>query len=139
MKRQIALAMVLVCLLTLCSCGWNSQKMVAAHISQNVTKIDIIHYRGGRDTSWSIEGEEIDRLREWLDSLSYKLLEVEAGQSPGDSNGSEVYTFVLTGGEWPDFSYIINGQNNCYLQSEENWFFVINPSDPPVAEPVDER
>ena len=139
MKKWIALARVLVCLLTLCSCGWNSQKMVAAHISQNVTKIDVVHLQGTKEKCWSVEGAEIDRLREWLDSLSYKHLEVEVGQSPGDSNGGEVYIFALTGGEWPDFSYVINGENNCYIQSEENWFSVINPTDPPVAEPIDER
>ncbi len=137
MKKWIALVLALVCILALCSCGWNSQKIVAAHISQNVTKIDVIHYRGGRDTSWSIEGEEIDRLREWLDKLSYKHLEVEEGQSPGDAVGGEVYTFVLTGGEWPDFSYVINGQNDCYIQSERNWFSVNNPINPPVTEPTD--
>lgn len=137
MKRITALVLALVCVLSLCSCGWNSQKVVATVISENVTKIDITHRIGGKTTNWSVEGTEIDLLREWLDKLSYKHLEVKEGQSPGDSNGGEVYTFVLTGGEWPGFSYVINGQNECYIQSEGNWFSVTNPSDPPVTEPAD--
>lgn len=137
MKKLIALFMSLVCVITLGSCGWNSQKVVASVIGENVTKIEITHHIGGRTTTWGIEGEEIDTLREWFNNLSYKHLEVKGGQSPGDNDGGEVYSFALTGGEWPGFSYVINSENDCYIQSEGNWFTVTNPSDPPVTEPAD--
>ena len=134
MKKIITLVIAFVCVFTLCSCGWNSQKEVAVVISENVTQIDITHHVGGKTTNWSVEGIEIEPLREWLDKLSYRHLEVKEGQSPGDSDGGEIYMFTLIGGEWSGFSYVINGENDCYIQSEENWFSVINPSNPPVAE-----
>ena len=137
MKKLTALVLVLVFVLPLCSCGWNSQKEVATVFSENVTKVDITRRIGAEPTNWSIEGTEIDTLREWFNELSYRRIEVKEGQSPGDSNGNEVYTFEFTGGEWLGFSYVINGENDCYiLNPEGNWFYVTNPSKPPISEPV---
>lgn len=58
MKKLMALVLALVCILVLCSCGWNSQTVVAAVISQNVTQIDITHRIDGENTNWSVEGAE---------------------------------------------------------------------------------
>lgn len=81
--------------------------------------------------------QKIDHLREWLSKFSYKYLEVKEGQFPGDNNGSEVYTFTLIGDDWLGFSYVINGENDCYLLNPEGyWFAVSNPSTPPVTEPT---
>ena len=137
MKKLIAFVLALVCILALCSCGRNSQKAVATVFSQSVTKVDVTHRIGTETRSWSIEGTEIDLLREWFNNLDYRLIEVKDGRSPGDSNGNEVYTFAFTGGEWLGFSYIINGENDCYLLDTElnpegNWFSVSNPSIPPL-------
>ena len=138
MKKLSAFVLALVCVLSLGSCGWNSQKAVATVFSENVTKVDITHRICAETTNWSIEGAGIDTLREWFNGLEYRDIAVKDGQSPGDSNGNEVYTFAFTGGEWLGFSYIINGENDCYiLNPEGNWFSVTNPSDPPVSEPID--
>ena len=138
MKKQIALVLALLCVLSMCSCGWNSRKVVATVFSENVSKVDITHRIGAESTNWSIEGTEIDPLREWFNKLSYKHIDVKEGQSPGDSNGNEVYTFVFTGREWLGFSYIISGKNDCYILSPEgNWFSVIEPSNPPVVRPTE--
>jgi len=137
MKNRITFVLVLVCMVTLCGCRWNSPKVVASSISEDVTKIDIIHHIGGKTTAWSVEGAEIDLLREWFDKLSYKHIEVKEGQSPGDSNGGEVYTFVFTGGAWSGFSYVIGGENHCYILSGENWFSVTNPSNPPLYHTIE--
>ena len=56
MKKIITLVIAFVCVFTLCSCGWNSQKEVAVVISENVTQIDITHHVGGKTTNWSVEG-----------------------------------------------------------------------------------
>ncbi len=138
MKKLVALVLTLVCLLVLCSCGWNSQKAVATVFGENVTKVDITHRIGAETTAWSIEGTEIDTLREWFDKINYKVIrDVKEGQTPGDSNGNEVYTFEFTGGEWLGFSYVINGENDCYiLNPEGNWFSVTNPLKLPISEPV---
>ena len=138
MKKLIALVLALVCVLSLCSCGWNSQKAVATIFSQNVTKVDIAHRIGTETTNWSIEGTELASLREWFNNLDYKLIEVKDGQSPGDSNGNEVYNFAFTGGECLGFSYVINGENDCYILNPEGyWFSVSNPTNPPVSEPTE--
>ena len=133
MKKIRALVLAVVCILSLCSCGWNSQKAVATVFGENVTKVDIAHRIGTETTNWSIEGTELVPLREWFNNLDYKHIEVEDGKTPGDVNGNEVYTFEFTGGEWLGFSYVINGENDCYLLNPEgNWFSVTNPSIPPV-------
>ena len=137
MKKIITLVVAFVCILVLYSCGWNSKKVIAAVISENVTQIEITHHIGGQTTNWTVEGTEIERLREWLDNLSYRQLKGIEGQSPGDSNGGEIYIFELVGGEWSGFSYVINGKNDCYIQSEGNWFSVANPTEPPVSEPTE--
>lgn len=134
MKKLMAFVLSVVCILALYGCGWNSQIEVATVFSESVTKVDVTHFMGGKTTTWSVEGTDIVPLREWYNTLSYRYREFEKGQSPGDSNGGEVYTFVFTGVEWPGFSYVINGENDCYIQSEGNWFIVTNPSMPPVAQ-----
>lgn len=133
-KKLMVFVLALICILALCSCGWNSQNAVATVFSENVTKVDITHRIGTGATHWSIEGTEIETLREWYNKLNYKVIEVKEGQVPGDVNGNEVYTFEFTGGEWLGFSYVINGDNDCYiLNPEGNWFAVTNPSDPPIT------
>ena len=132
MKKFIAF--VFICALTLSSCGWNSQKAVATVFSENVTKVDITHRIGTDSTNCTIDGAEITSLREWFNNLNYNLLEIKEGHTPGDVNGNEVYTFEFTGGEWLGFSYVINGENDCYiLNPEGNWFSVTNPSNPPIS------
>lgn len=138
MKKLIVLVLTLACVLSLCSCGWNSQKAIATVFSENVTKVDITHRIGTETTNWNIEGTEISPLREWFNKLSYRHIEVKEGQSSGDGNGNEVYTFAFTGGDWLGFSYIINEENDCYILSPEgNWFSVTNPSNPPVVRPTE--
>lgn len=136
MKKLIVLVLAWACVLGLAGCGYNPKKPVAGHIDQNVTKIDITHRVGVEITEWSVEGKEIEALREWSDKLAYTLVEVEEGKTPGDNNGGEVYNFAFTGGVWPNFSYVINGKDDCYILFEGNWFVVTNPSNPPVVEPT---
>lgn len=84
-------------------------------------------------------GEDVDSLRDWVSELEYELLEFEEGHSPGDSDGGEVYEFVLTEEGYPGFSYVISGPRDCYLLIEDCWFSVSNPSNPPVTEPEGEK
>ena len=50
-----------------------------------------------------------------------------------DEEEGERYDFVLTEGDYPGFTYIINGPDDCYLLIEGNWFSVLNPSYPPAG------
>ena len=62
------------------------------------------------------------------------MVSFEAGNSPGDEDGGEVYRFDI-GEDHPGFSYVINGPDRYYLLMDGTWYSVSNPSDPPVTEP----
>lgn len=138
MKNLIALTLALTCVLGPVGCGSNHAETVGpgrpitAYIGDDVTTVDIIHHVAGETTQWIAAGEEVDSLRTWASDLEYTLVEFEEGQSPGDRDGGEVYDFVLTEGDDPGFSYIINGADTCYLLIEGHWYSVTNPSNPPI-------
>ena len=135
MKKLILVVLVVACTMALCSCGWNSKKAVATVFSENVSKVDITYHFGAETVKWSVEGTELNLVREWFNCLDYIHIEFAEGQTPGDINGNEVYIFEFYGGEWTGFSYVINGENDCYiLNPKGNWFAVINPSNPPAIE-----
>lgn len=69
-----------------------------------------------------------------LADLQYKHQTYTKGNSPDDVEGGEVYNFEMAEGDYPRFSYIINGKNNCYLLIEGEWYSVSNLSNPPVSE-----
>ena len=109
-------------------------KPIAVVIQDDVTIINITHIVGGQSTKFTVEGDSLDDLRVWVADLQYKHQTYTKGNSPGDKDGGEVYSFEMPEGDYPEFSYIINGKNNCYLLIESEWYSVSNPSNPPVAE-----
>ncbi len=141
MKRLMAFVLSLSFVLALAGCNRKSvpDRPITAYIGDSVTTVDIKHHISGKSAQWSAEGEEVEALRDWASKLEYELFEFEEGQSPGDSDGGEVYDFVLTEGGYPGFSYVVNGTENCYLLIEGYWFSVKNPSGPPVMEPHEEQ
>lgn len=141
MKKIIALVLSLSFVLVLIGCNQKSGpgRPITAYIGDSVTTVDITHHISGKSAQWTAEGEDVAALRDWAVKLEYALLEFEEGQSPGDSDGREVYDFVLTEGDYPGFSYVINGTEDCYLLIEGYWFSVKNPSEPPVMDPHQEQ
>ena len=141
MKRLMAFVLSLSFVLALSGCNRKSvpDRPITAYIRDSVNTVDITHHISGKSAQWSAEGEEVEALRDWASKLEYELFEFEEGQSPGDSDGGEVYDFVLTEGGYPGFSYVVNGTEDCYLLIEGYWFSVKNPSAPPVMEPHEEQ
>ncbi len=141
MKRFTTLMIILISVFSLVGCDQtaDSDRPISACIDDYVTKVNITHHISGKSTQWVAEGQDIDNLRAWASELEYKLFKFEEGQSPGDGDGGEVYDFILTGGDYPGFSYVINGPDDCYLLIEGYWYSVSNPSDPPVTEPPEEK
>lgn len=141
MKRLMAFVLSLSFVLVLASCNQKSGpgRPITTYIGDSVNTVDITHHISGKSTQWTAEGEDVESLRDWAAKLEYELFEFEEGQSPGDSDGGEVYDFVLTEGGYPGFSYVINGTEDCYLLIEGYWFSVKNPSEPPVMEPHEEQ
>ena len=107
----------------------------APYIGSYVTEVNVSHILSGQLQEWTVTGEQLVDLREWADGLNYEHRTYADGQSPGDTNGGEIYDFVLTEGDYPGFTYVINGPDDCYLVIEGEWFVVTNPSDPPIVAP----
>ena len=114
--------------------GGEHSKPIATVIQDDITVINITHIIGGQNTKFTVEGDSLDGLRVWIADLQYKHQTYTEGNSPGDVDGGEVYSFEIAEGDYPEFSYIINGKNNCYSLIESEWYSVSNPSNPPVAE-----
>lgn len=108
---------------------------ISAWIGDDVTEVKITHILMGQSTEWSIEGDDIQTLQAWANGLEYEIGEFDEGDTPGDQNGGEIFSFELVGGAYPGFGYIINGPDACYLLIEGCWYIVNNPSDPPVEAP----
>ena len=144
--RRLGVFIICFCLLvsifTLASCdatvpdpgSGERSKPIAAVIQDDISVINITHTVGGQSTKFTLEGDSLDDLRAWVADLQYKHQVYTKGNSPGDIDGGEVYSFEMAEDDYPGFSYIINGVNNCYLLIEDEWYSVSNPSNPPVAE-----
>ncbi len=143
--RRLGVFIICFCLLvsifTLASCdetvpdpgSGERSKPIAAVIQDDIILINVTHIVGSQITKFSVEEDSLDDLRLWVADLEYKHHTYTKGNSPGDVDGGEVYSFEMIEGDYPGFSYIINGKNNCYLLIEGEWYSVSNPSNPPVA------
>ena len=132
MRRIFSLGMAIfaACML-LTGCGTQSD---APQIGTDVTEVRITHILGGQTAEWAVQGEAVDALRDWAAELETEPRTFAEGQTPGDSDGGEVYTFTWTGEEPSEFSYLIHGEDACYLLEDGTWHEVRNPSDPPGKE-----
>ena len=130
MRRIFSLGMAIfaACML-LAGCGTQSD---APQIGTDVTEVRITHILGGQTAEWTVQGEAVDALRDWAAELETEPRTFAEGQTPGDSDGGEVYTFAWTAAEPPEFSYVINGEKDRYLLAGGTWYAVTNPSDPPI-------
>ena len=109
MKKWAVLIVAIICAFSLAGCNRPAgrDRLISVDIGGDVTKVDMIHYIGGKSIQWTAEGQEVDNLRVWASGLEYELFKYEEGQSPGDSDGGEVYIFTMTEGDNPGFSYFI--------------------------------
>ncbi|MBD5384306.1 MAG: hypothetical protein HDR72_04840 [Ruminococcaceae bacterium] len=94
---------------------WNIVKVEYAHCAE-ITELDL-------------SDKEKMTLSEWLCGLKYERREFRKGETPGDSDGGEVYSFTFENGE---LSYVNNGGSECYLLFDGEWYAVLNPSEFPV-------
>ena len=95
---------------------------------KNVNVINVSHFQSGKITEWAItDKQEIEDLADWFNALSIFKAKFAEGESPGDLNGGEVYSFSF-GNEFA-FSYGIYGSHENYIITDE-WHFVKNPSNP---------
>ncbi len=121
---------VSVCLI-LAGCSKDKQpgKQLVDLIPEDITKVAVTHIRSGKETKSTIEGTELEELKLWSSNLSMEHKIYNDGSTPGDVDGGEVYSFNMDD-NYTDFSYIINGKNDCYLLIGNDWYVVSNPSAP---------
>ena len=113
--------------------GCNEFSEPIAVIPDDISIINITHSVCGQSTKFTVEGDNLNELREWVTGLRYKHQSYTKGNSPSDCEGGEVYIFEMEE-DYTGFSYIINGKNKCYLLVEGEWYAVSNPSNPPIAD-----
>ena len=106
---------------------------VAAYIAPDVKAAEVTHFCAGELQTTSIDGPALDALRDWVDALEYEPYDGPDGLAPGDVDGGESFDIVLHEGDYPGFSYILNGEDRAYLLVEGHWYVVSNASRPPVG------
>ncbi len=137
MKKYLTLfCMLIIGTLNIGGCGRAEADFETSvfKISDDITKVDVEHYVSGEIAQWAVEGAGVDDLRNWFNGLEYTLFEYEEGESPGDSDGGEFYSFTFAEEDNSEFSYVINGPEDCYLLIEGRWYLVKNPLEPPISD-----
>ena len=135
MKKFIMLVFMLaVGMFNIVGCGKEEldSEISVFEISDDISKVNVEHYVSGGIMQWIAEGTEVDELRDWFNGLEYTLFEYEEGESPGDGEGGEFYSFTFAEEDNSGFSYVINGPEDCYLLMEGCWYLVKNPLEPPI-------
>ena len=136
MKKISLWCISILLVFSLAACG-NPITPVTFSIPDDVTEANVTHVLSGQTSEWSISGNDLLLLKEWVSSLQCEKRIMSKGNTPGDTEGGEAYSFTFDGKPDLDFSYVINGKKDCYLLFGSTWYSVSNPSVPPVAAPVD--
>ncbi len=128
MKKSLLIFTAIV-LLLLSACANQSNKLSIEMLPSNIEQVIVSHYLSGEETEWTIKGDELEEWESWLKGLSVRLMNFEEGNTPGDVDGGEVYSFVINNDK-SSVSYVINGRDDCYLLFESKWYDVSNPINP---------
>lgn len=134
MKKISLWCISILLVFSLAACG-NPITPVTFSIPDDVTEANVTHVLSGQTSEWSISGNDLLLLKEWVSSLQCEKRIMSKGNTPGDTEGGEAYSFTFNGKPDLDFSYVINGEKDCYLLFGSTWYSVSNPSVPPVAAP----
>ncbi len=127
--KKFFIVILLALLFSLTACANQSEKFSAEMLPNDIVRISVSHSRSNQVIKWSIYGDEIEEWEKWLDKLSARKKNFEEGNTPGDVNGGEVYSFVINDEE-ASISYVINGVDDCYIFYENEWYAVSKPSNP---------
>ena len=120
--------LILCCLLALTGC--NQLKKETELFSNEVRDIQVSYYDSEAETKWNIGLDEISELKTWITNLELKHKYFEEGSSPSDSEGVKAFYFDINNGEIV-FLYRCEG----YVYFDEEWYEVMNPSNPPIEIP----
>lgn len=130
MKKTVAVLLLILVLAVLTGCKGKENEHInfGMLIPTSTRTVSVEHAVCGKITSYTAEKQKIEGIENWLSSLKCERRSFEHGNEPSDCEGGECYMFTT---EKSSFSYVKNGENDCYLHIKDGWYFVKNPSDPP--------
>lgn len=96
------------------------------HFFKDVSEVKVTHSNGGGQKSWNMDKKDIPQFREWALSLQVEHQNFEKGESPGEINGVDAYTFCASNDTEANFVYIDIGNNNHYIKFEGKWYLITN-------------
>ena len=132
MKRKTAALLAVLWALALAGCRAASERPAALSLD-GAANVEVLYDGAGHSAGRIVEGEELGALRAWAGGLDCAPASFAEGETPGDAEGGEVYTFTPADG--PGFSYVLTGPEEAWLLAEGAWYAVRNPSVPPVELP----
>ncbi|SDF40064.1 hypothetical protein SAMN04488542_11054 [Fontibacillus panacisegetis] len=127
--KRILLIFAAVILTFLSACANQSNDFSIEMLPDSIEQVTVSHYLSGEETEWALEADGLEKWKSWLEGLSARQKIFEEGNTPGDSDGGEVYSFTINNGE-ASISYVINGSDECYVLCESEWHAVSNPTNP---------
>lgn len=83
----------------------------------DIVKVEYAHNAQTAELELSVEDKTA--LSEWLGGVEYRHRWFPEGETPGDSDGGEAFTFTFADGE---LSYINNGASERYLLCGGEWY-----------------
>lgn len=130
MKRMAAVFAAMLMLVTLCACGAEESFSPGVLIGEDTEAVAVSHTVAGTLETADLTGTGLNDLIRWAGGLECESVEFGEGETPGDAEGGEAWSFSTSDGEL--FSYISVGSIS-YVLAEGDWYLVGNPSEPPIS------
>lgn len=94
--------------------------------SDDISTIHVTHSSGGGQDSWEMDKKDIPQFREWTLSLQLESQNFAEGESPGEYNGGDAYSFEVSGDTPLNFTYMDIGDGNYYIRIKDQWYLIAN-------------
>lgn len=133
MKKWLGVLAAVIVLIMITSCKASEDEHInfGTLIPVSTRSVLVEHSSCGKTVFYTAEKKALEEIEYWLSGLKCERRSFEHGYAPSDADGGESFTFNTGKGS---FSYIKNGEDNCYLLVGGDWYFVKNPENPPRLE-----
>lgn len=109
----------------------NQKKNSLLYFSKDVSIIKVSHSNCGGQESWEMDKKLIPQFREWALSLQLDYQNFEKGESPGEYNGGDTYSFKISSDIPLNFTYMDIGDDNYYIEIKGKWYLITNHNSMP--------
>ena len=132
MKKILAVFLTIPLFALLVGCSSNQGDSVV-FFPNEINKIKATYYFNGSESSWELNKNEILLLKDWADTLELRR---DTSKKEEPYAGGEGWTFDVNDGE-SVFSYFWIDNEDKYIDLDNKWYVVSNPSNPPVSVSVE--